>query len=209
PLYINYSVLYSNKELLNKYNKKLPLTWEALINTAQDIIKNEKDANDNIIGYAGLMPLNDESCLCSVYEFIYSYRNNINDTIPNYRSQDAIKAMDKIYYLKKNLSTDEIYKLNSRELFEYMNNNTIIFSKNWYNKELEDKYYISILPGYNENISGSTLNGNNIGINKYINKENKLAAIKVIEYFTSKETQMDYIFSFGKISGMKTIYDDQ
>jgi len=90
-----------------------------------------------------------------------------------------------------------------------MNNNKVLFSKNWYKKGLENKYYVSILPGYIKGISGSTINGYNIGVNKFINKENKIAAAKVIMYFTSEINQMYYAENYGNISGMQNIYDNQ
>ncbi|OUM61737.1 hypothetical protein PIROE2DRAFT_12193 [Piromyces sp. E2] len=210
PLYIEYGVLYSNKELLDKYNLTPPKTWDELVNTTQYIIKTEKKKQVNdIVGYAGLMPLDDELCFCSIYELLYSYRNNLSDPIPNFRSQNAVAAMDKIYYIKKNISSDDIFKLNSKELFDLMIQKKVIFSKNWYKKGLEDKYYISIIPGYKKGISGSTINGYNIGINKYIKKENKIAAAQAIMYFTNEINQIQYSTEFGNISGMDTIYNNQ
>jgi len=42
PLYIDISALYSNIELLGKYSKTIPKTWDELIDTAQYIMDREK-----------------------------------------------------------------------------------------------------------------------------------------------------------------------
>jgi len=57
PINSGYSVLYSNKHLLEKYGKDVPKTWNELIETAKFIIEKEKlEGNDDIIGYNGLFP---------------------------------------------------------------------------------------------------------------------------------------------------------
>ena len=50
---MTYDILYSNKELLNKYNKQVPKTWSELINTCKYIIEKEKN-NTDLICYNGL-----------------------------------------------------------------------------------------------------------------------------------------------------------
>ncbi|OUM58475.1 hypothetical protein PIROE2DRAFT_16237, partial [Piromyces sp. E2] len=42
PVSLDYSVLYSNSKLLDKYNKTIPKTWDELITTSQYITENEK-----------------------------------------------------------------------------------------------------------------------------------------------------------------------
>jgi len=46
-------LLYSNNELLNKYNKSIPQTWDELIKTSRYILEQEKDPN--LIAYNGFM----------------------------------------------------------------------------------------------------------------------------------------------------------
>jgi len=55
PIEAGRTVLYSNKALLEKYNKTVPETWDELIDTANFIIQKEKEnGNEDIIGYNGL-----------------------------------------------------------------------------------------------------------------------------------------------------------
>ncbi|ORY37851.1 periplasmic binding protein-like II [Neocallimastix californiae] len=58
PVYSEYTILYSNEKLLNKYNKSIPKTWNELLTTAKYILEEEKKLNNtNIIGYNGLFHL--------------------------------------------------------------------------------------------------------------------------------------------------------
>ncbi|KAG4091219.1 hypothetical protein H8356DRAFT_1329226 [Neocallimastix lanati (nom. inval.)] len=55
PVAIDSTVLYYNHELLNKYNKTIPKTWDKLLNTSKYILKEEHKANNtNVVGYNGL-----------------------------------------------------------------------------------------------------------------------------------------------------------
>jgi len=52
-------MLYSNKKLLLKYNKKVPKTWDELLDTAKYILNEERQANNiDIVGYNGLFTSN-------------------------------------------------------------------------------------------------------------------------------------------------------
>jgi len=48
--------MYSNRDLLNKYGKDVPTTWDELYNTAKEIIDKENPLRDKpLIGYNGLL----------------------------------------------------------------------------------------------------------------------------------------------------------
>jgi len=49
------STLFSNQELLLKYNKEVPKTWDELMNTSKYIYEEEKKLNNTIIRYNGLI----------------------------------------------------------------------------------------------------------------------------------------------------------
>ncbi|ORX52872.1 hypothetical protein BCR32DRAFT_288114 [Anaeromyces robustus] len=55
PFSLGFSALYSNIELLKKYNKTIPRTWDELIKTSRYILDEEKKLNNtDLIGYNGL-----------------------------------------------------------------------------------------------------------------------------------------------------------
>ena len=56
PFTIELSVLYSNVELLSKYKKEVPKTWDELLEISKYIMKEELKLNNktDIISYNGL-----------------------------------------------------------------------------------------------------------------------------------------------------------
>jgi len=85
---------------------------------------------------------------------------------------------------------------------------TSIFVKYWNLFFLRPTWELSPLPGKNEGVSGSSIGGTNIGINKYISDEHKRAAAQVVEFITSMETQKKIVMMSGDFSGIESIYND-
>jgi len=48
------STLFSNQELLKKYGKSVPKTWEELMKTSKYIVDEEKKENNEYLRYNGL-----------------------------------------------------------------------------------------------------------------------------------------------------------
>ena len=60
PITIDFSVIYYNEYLLNKYNQEVPKTWDQLIKTGKYIYEEELKRNNlNIIPYNGMFSGND------------------------------------------------------------------------------------------------------------------------------------------------------
>eukprot|EP00833_Pecoramyces_ruminatium_P004364 jgi/Orpsp1_1/1178396/evm.model.c7180000065111.1 len=94
PINIDFSVLYSNPEYLNKYNMPVPATWEELLETGKYILNEENNAgNKEVIAYNGLFNKL-EAGTCSLYEFIYSYRNSYDAPYPKFPSEESIDALE-------------------------------------------------------------------------------------------------------------------
>jgi len=87
-----------------------------------------------------------------------------------------------------------------------------LFAKFWtltYNILNAIPYSMSLLPGLNKGVSGSTIAGYNIGIIDYIEPEKKDAAITAIKYLTSKEFQKKYLLIENSDAGITSLYDDE
>ncbi|ORX50396.1 periplasmic binding protein-like II [Piromyces finnis] len=212
PIFLKYDGLYSNIEYLQKYNKNIPKTWDELIETGKYILEQEKMINENsqLIGYNGLFP-NFENTMCSIYEFIYSFRDTPESPFPNFKSNNALEALNKLDKIKKEISSDQIFQAN--EGFNAFNifNGDMLFFKFW---DIEgiglEKYRMTPLPGKNLETSGSCIGGYNIGIANFIKKENIEASIKVLQFFTSLKQQKNIIISRYKLfSGIKSLYQDK
>jgi len=100
-----------------------------------------------------------------------------------------------------------------------------VFLNNWYlsnsNAEKIEKYYnITILPGRNEELSSTSVNGYNIGINSLLetkysedknitNAEKLEASIKVTKFFISKNIQKKFFINRESISFMPSLFENE
>lgn len=89
--------------------------------------------------------------------------------------------------------------------------NNFVFAKYWYTPFFVKATGnpISHLPGVEPGISGSIIGGNSLVINKYISDEKKQAALKALEFLTSKEMQKIVVTEFELYSGILDLYDDE
>eukprot|EP00833_Pecoramyces_ruminatium_P018936 jgi/Orpsp1_1/1192968/evm.model.d7180000097296.1 len=160
-----------------------PKTWDELIEISEYILNEERKKNNNndIIGYYGLFPDN-ENTMCSLYQFLYSYREKKESPMPEFTSLTSIDALNKLLENKEKISTDEIFKSS-----EYL-------------------YYQS----KNEGVNGSILGGFNVGINKNIDEEKIKASLEVIKYLSSERFQKEVIIKqFKFYSGLSKLYNDE
>jgi len=207
PIYTDYQVLYSNKILLSQYNKTVPKTWEELYNTAKYIVGEEKKKGNEIYGYNGLLQDN-EVGVCSVYSFLFSYRNSVADAMPKITSKEAINGLKMIKKIKDGLASNDIF-LSSLELgYELILTGKILFTNFFYYIFNNPYYEITAYPGVKEGISGSTIIGNNIAMGYTTDEERKNATIIAYSYLTSKELQKEFVINKYIFSSIPSIYQE-
>jgi len=172
--------------------------------------------------------------MCSLYEFIYTFRENPDSPFPDIDSDEAKKALEMMEKIKKEVASsklkllfwiiflflidntnvsyfnllflDEIFESADDKTVERLYNDKYLFMKYWY---LPSRNYAkTILPGHKKGISGTTIGGYNIGIGGYINEEKRKAAITAFEYITSKQVQKKFIMERGLFSGILSLYED-
>ncbi|OUM61593.1 hypothetical protein PIROE2DRAFT_12374 [Piromyces sp. E2] len=196
-----------NGKWVGLYNQTIPKTWDQLLNTSQIVLKGEAE-NENFIAYNGLVPDN-ESCTCTIQELIYSFRKTPASPFPGYTSQEAIDALNKYKEIMEKVSTDEIFFNVDSFSITSIFSSSILFSKFWYIPIPFPDYDKTVIVGKNEGVSGTTIGGYNIGICKFIDDEKRKAALKVIEFFTSKKYQKILATEKQVFSAMTSIYDDE
>ncbi|ORX57918.1 periplasmic binding protein-like II [Piromyces finnis] len=200
--------LYSNINLLNKYNKRVPKTWKELMETSKYILAEERKLNNtNLIPYNGIF-CDEEDGTSSLYEFIYSFRDNINSPFPDLKSKNTIDALKMIKQLKEELNLEDVFKQSKKLVYTKLDG-SILFFKFWYFNVLSPLYSVDIMPGHTEGVSGGVIGSNNMGINKYSDEEKKIAAAKAIEYMTSETFQRKYVIDDALFSVNLNAYDEK
>jgi len=196
-------------KLLNKYNKKIPKTWDELFATGKYIMERERKLNNtDIVIYNGLFAY-DELGTSSIYEFIYSYRDHINDPFPEFRSKNALEALKMMKILKNEISSDKYYQDIGFTTQALTNGNGLFIKSNHIKIPTDNIFKASVLPGHYEGVSSTFIGGDNISINKYIDKRKVEASIKALIYMTSKEVQKRMIAKFNLFTGIYSLYEDK
>jgi len=145
--------------------------------------------------------------MCSLYEFIYTFRETPDAPFPDMDSEEAKRALEMINRIKDEVSSKEIFESADDKTVDRLYNNKYIFMKYWY---LPSRNYAkTILPGHKKGISGTTIGGYNIGIGGYLNEERRKAAITAFQYITSEEVQKKFIMERGLFSGILRLYEDK
>jgi len=146
--------------------------------------------------------------------FILFYFLYLNIYIYKYTYILLLLLLLYIIFMHYDLSIlDEIFKLGFFNKYKYLNWENILFRKLWlYDMKelLGDLYITSLLPGYKEGVSGSTVIGYNIGINENIDNEKKVAAIEALKFITSKNFQKKALITNNTLaSGLFSLYEDE
>jgi len=208
PLMLMLSVLFSNNELLQRYDKPIPKTWDQLIEITQYILNKEKEkGNTDISGYAPLFP-NGDNTLNAFYQLLHSFRDNKDDDIPKYTSQNARDAMEKLIEIRDKISSKELFKLPENQIVQQMFMGKFIFTHFFSSLQLPH-LTMSVLPGKKEGINSSIIGGFNLGINKNIPKDRMNASLEVIKVINSEEFQKEFIIKqLGYITSIEKLYND-
>jgi len=170
PLTRSFTALYSNKELLNKYERPIPKTWEDLLKTAEYIEEEEEKRknNTNYINLSGLYKKDDNDGLKSFFEVLYSYRKSIELYYPDLKSQEAIEALE---MYKRILNIASI--AGHGYIIEKLQSGDALFIKYWGYEGKYPLYKMSTIPGWKDGISVSSIGGTDVGITKYIDENKK------------------------------------
>ncbi|OUM64794.1 hypothetical protein PIROE2DRAFT_8336 [Piromyces sp. E2] len=206
--------LYSIDELTLCNNERLglnpPKTWDELIDTAEEILNKERtdNNNDELIGYNGFFPENENS-MCSIYQFLYSYRDTKESPIPEFNSKTSVDALNKLLEIRKRISSNEIFEGNEQYTIGQLMKGNMIFAS-FYTSIFPPNYSWSVLPGKNKGVNGSVAGGWILGINKFITDERKEAALKVMNHLFSDDFQKEVIIKQTKmVSALFKLYEDK
>jgi len=191
PFSLNVNALYSNKELLKKYDQPIPKTWKELVDISGLIYEEEKkNSHRNITRYrSGLDDL--LTGTLTIAEFINSFREKKEDKFPELRSQTTKDALTELKGMIEQMGIDN-FKADGAQLADNIFREDVLFlvyGMSPYNPHFEQ----SALPGKNEDVSGTILSTNNFGINKYIDEDKKKAAVKFLKFVALKNIQHEFI----------------
>ncbi len=213
PWYIDAGLLYYRSDLLKKYNRPVPQTWQDLVKTAQVITAGESD----LYGYIW-QGKQYEGLVCNVLEFLWGNgggafeqgRLDI-DSPQNIEALGFMRDLIVRYDVTPPLVTTSIEET-TRRLF---GDGRALFLRNWpyawniFEREgsaVKGKVGVAALPSFPGSPSASALGGWQLGVNRY--SRHRKAAETLVRYLISSEAQKTLALTIGYEPTLKALYKD-
>jgi multiple sugar transport system substrate-binding protein len=211
PFMADSGALYYRKDILDKYKKPIPKSWDELVETSMEIMKTEN--NPELSGFCSYWMQN-ESLTCALLEAYWPLGGDVvgadgKSIIDKNKLTEALTQMRKMI-------TDSKIAVKGIETFGTNNARTVvmagntIFSRDWlsgyapYNNPANSKVAgnmeITLLP------SGGTLGGWGIMVSRF--SRNKEAAIVFAKFRASYESQAAANEIVRIVPTIKAMYED-
>ncbi|MCI0594890.1 ABC transporter substrate-binding protein, partial [Chromohalobacter sp.] len=199
PWFTDAGVLYYRKDLLDKYEREVPETWQQMTATAEVIQQGERKAGkDGMWGYV-FQGRAYEGLTCNALEWVASYGGGsiVDDqgeiTIDNPR---AAAALDQAAEWIGNISPKGVLNYTEEEARGVFQSGNAVFMRNWpyawalaqsESSDVRGKVGVTMLPHGPKGSSAATLGGWNLAVSKY-SKHPELA-VDLVEFLTSEAEQ--------------------
>ncbi|HPY39083.1 MAG TPA: ABC transporter substrate-binding protein [Thiolinea sp.] len=219
PLFTDAPALYYRKDLLEKYGASVPKTWEDLTATAKKIQDGERAAgNKDAWGFVWQGNAY-EGLTCNALEWVKSFGGGQiveSDGKISINNPKAVAAIDLAKSWVNNISPPGVLSYGEEEARGVWQVGNAAFMRNWPyayglgngdDSKIKDKFDVTTLPtGGGSDKSAATLGGWNLAVSKY--GKNKDAAIALVKFLASKETQKQNALIGSKLPTIMSLYDD-
>jgi len=220
PAFTDAPALYYRKDLLDKYGKTPPKTWEELEATAKEIMDAERAAgNSEIWGYVWQGNAY-EGLTCDALEWVMSSGGGqiveADGTI-SINNEQAAAAIDRAKGWVGTISPDGVLAYMEEESRGVWQLGNAVFMRNWpyafqlgngEDSAVKGKFDVVPLPsGSGEGgRSAATLGGWNVAVSKYSRSPDE--AIKLALFLSSSEVQKERAIMQSNLPTIQALYDD-
>jgi multiple sugar transport system substrate-binding protein len=216
PWYTDAGLLYYRKDLLAKYNAKVPATWDEMIATAQRITEGEK--NPQLAGFL-FQGAKIEALADFFYEVLWSNGGDVLDQsgkviVDNPKGIAAVNfVLDLVR--KSHVTPPGVATLATDDTRAAFQDGRAVFLRNWTyaydlfqgsGSKVAGQVGIAPLPKGAAGRSASTLGGWQLAISAF--SRNKEAAWKFIEFMTSRVAEKSMALQVSTVPTRKDIFDD-
>lgn len=219
PFRTDAGVLYYRKDLLEKYNKSVPVTWDELKNTSNEIVKAERSNGNEMFGMAGSMKQY-EGLTCNAVEWFYSNGGTVLDSKGNVKvnSPENIEILSLIKEMVDlNLYPDGILSYGSGDVRASMFQGNQVFMRAWpkayalsqnpENSKVAGLLGVAELPKGTSGTRGhSTLGGWQLFLSK--DSKHKDAALEFMNFYTSEYAMKLHALNDSYLPARKSLYSE-
>ncbi|MCH4891372.1 ABC transporter substrate-binding protein [Acidaminobacter sp. JC074] len=218
PYRTDTGMLYYRKDLLEKYNKSVPTTWDELVQTAEYIMSKE---GGDMTGYAGSWK-QFEGLTCNLMEFVWSYGGDVldEDSKVVFDSPESVAAVTRMVDMinAENITPEGVITFSSGDARDVFFSGNMVFLRDWpsgwsksqdpENSKIVDKVGIAALPtGGEGNESYSTLGGWQVMVSAF--SEHKEEAVAFAKFRASEYSQILMSKELSHIPSLKTLYSNE
>jgi trehalose/maltose transport system substrate-binding protein len=216
PLFSSVGMLFFRRDLLEKYGRSVPQTWDELTETATYIVAREKKHNPRLVGFVW-QGQQYEGLTCTALEWIDSHRGGTivdgkgNITVNN---PMAVKALQTAMGWIGTISPPEVLEFTEYEARVVFQEGNAVFMRSWpfmwtrvnsKSSLIKGKVGAAPIPkgGKTGKFSG-TLGGWNLAVSKW--SRSPAVAVDLCRFMTSPEIQLERTAVSGQAPAAATLY---
>ncbi len=219
PVFTDAPALFYRKDLLEKYGKTPPKTWDELAATAKEIQEKERAAGQaDLWGYV-FQGNAYEGLTCNALEWVKSSGGGQivePDGTISINNEKAAAAIDRIKGWVGAISPQGVLAYQEEESRGVWQTGNSVFMRNWPyayalgngdDSAVKGKFAVAPLPTATDGDQpSSTLGGWNVAVSKYSNDQE--AAIALAKFLSSAEVQKRRAIELSNLPTVAALYDD-
>jgi trehalose/maltose transport system substrate-binding protein len=219
PFYTDAPALYYRKDLLDKYGKTPPKTWDELAATAKEIQDKERAAGSADIWGFVFQGNAYEGLTCNALEWIKSSGGGQiiePDGTISVNNEKAAAAVEKVKEWIGTIAPKGVLAYQEEESRGVWQTGNAVFMRNWPyayalgngdDSAVKGKFEVAPLPAATDGDQpSSTLGGWNLAVSKYSDEQE--AAIAFVKFLGSAETQKVRAIELSNLPTIAALYDD-
>ncbi|MBB2673791.1 UNVERIFIED_ORG: trehalose/maltose transport system substrate-binding protein [Rhizobium esperanzae] len=220
PLFTDAPALFYRKDLLEKYGKQPPKTWDEMAATAKEVQDKERQAGQkDLWGYV-FQGNSYEGLTCNALEWVKSSGGGQivePDGAISINNDKAAAALDRAKGWIGAISPPGVLAYQEEESRGVWQTGNAVFMRNWpyayslgngADSAVKGKFDVMTLPvAAAGDKPSSTLGGWNLAVSKYSEKQE--AAIALVKFLASKEVQKARAIELSNLPTLTDLYDDK
>ncbi|MBY3204719.1 ABC transporter substrate-binding protein [Rhizobium laguerreae] len=220
PLFTDAPALFYRKDLLEKYGKQPPKTWDEMAATAKEIQDKERQAGQkDLWGYV-FQGNSYEGLTCNGLEWVKSSGGGQivePDGTISINNEKAAAALERAKGWIGTISPPGVLAYQEEESRGVWQTGNAVFMRNWpyayslgngADSAVKGKFDVMTLPvAAVGDKPSSTLGGWNLAVSKYSEKQD--AAVALVKFLASKDVQKARAIELSNLPTLTDIYDDK
>jgi trehalose/maltose transport system substrate-binding protein len=220
PLFTDAPALFYRRDLLEKYGKQPPKTWDEMAATAKEVQDKERQAGQkDLWGYV-FQGNSYEGLTCNALEWVKSSGGGQiveTDGTISINNEKAAAALERAKGWIGTISPPGVLAYQEEESRGVWQTGNAVFMRNWpyayslgngADSAVKGKFDVMTLPvAAAGDKPSSTLGGWNLAVSKYSEKQE--AAIALVKFLASKEVQKARAVELSNLPTLTDLYDDK